>query len=42
MMGGDPPIIPVLGVSSVDQLDECLGAADLHIDQELRERLDEA
>jgi aryl-alcohol dehydrogenase-like predicted oxidoreductase len=42
MMGGDPPIIPVLGVSSVDQLDECLGAADLYIDQELRERLDEA
>ncbi len=42
MMGGDPPIIPVLGVSSVAQLDECLGAADLHIDQELRGRLDEA
>jgi aryl-alcohol dehydrogenase-like predicted oxidoreductase len=42
MMGGDPPIIPLLGVSSVEQLDECLGAADLHIDQELRDRLDEA
>ncbi|MCO5973996.1 aldo/keto reductase [Actinoallomurus soli] len=42
LMGGDPPIIPVVGVSSVEQLDEVLGAADLELDDELRRRLDEA
>ena len=42
LLGGDPPIIPVLGVSSVAQLDECLGAVDLHVDDELRARLDQA
>lgn len=42
LMGGDPPIIPVVGVSSVEQLDEVLGAADLVLDEDLRRRLDEA
>jgi len=42
LLGGDPPALPVLGVSSVAQLDECLGAVDLHIDEQHRYRLDTA
>jgi aryl-alcohol dehydrogenase-like predicted oxidoreductase len=41
-MGGALPIVPVVGVSSVAQLDEVLGAADLDLDPELRARLDAA
>jgi aryl-alcohol dehydrogenase-like predicted oxidoreductase len=37
-----PPVIPIIGVSSVPQLQECLAAADLDLDRELRERLDTA
>jgi aryl-alcohol dehydrogenase-like predicted oxidoreductase len=40
LMGGDPPVLPVLGVSSVSQLDECLGALDLELTAEHRHRLD--
>lgn len=40
LMGGPVPIIPVFGVTSVEQLEEVLGAADLTIPQELRARLD--
>lgn len=42
LMGGDPAVVPVVGVSSVVQLDECLGAVDLELDADLRQRLDEA
>ncbi|GAA4631802.1 aldo/keto reductase [Actinoallomurus vinaceus] len=42
LMGGDPPIIPVIGVSSVEQLDDALAAADLELDEDLRRRLDDA
>jgi aryl-alcohol dehydrogenase-like predicted oxidoreductase len=42
LSGGDPPVLPVLGVSSVGQLDECLGALDLVLDDEQRKRLDNA
>jgi aryl-alcohol dehydrogenase-like predicted oxidoreductase len=42
LMGGDPPMIPIVGVSSVAHLDEVLTAADLGLDEELRHRLDEA
>lgn len=42
LMGGDPPVIPIVGVSSVAQLDEMLAAADLELDDALRRRLDEA
>jgi aryl-alcohol dehydrogenase-like predicted oxidoreductase len=42
LLHGDPPVLPVLGVSSVSQLDECLGALDLELDDELRHRLDNA
>jgi aryl-alcohol dehydrogenase-like predicted oxidoreductase len=42
LLGGDPPVIPILGVSSVAQLDECLGAADIKLDDDIRARLDAA
>lgn len=42
LLRGDPPVLPILGVSSVSQLDECLGALDLVLDDELRQRLDTA
>ncbi|TDB76206.1 aldo/keto reductase [Micromonospora sp. KC723] len=41
LTGGDPRIVPIVGVSSVAQLDECLAAADLELPTELRKRLDE-
>ncbi len=41
LMGGDPAIVPIIGVSSVAQLDECLAAADLKLPAELRKRMDE-
>ncbi|MCK0116398.1 aldo/keto reductase [Isoptericola sp. S6320L] len=40
LLGGEVPVIPVVGASSVDQLDELLGAADLDLDPALRARLD--
>lgn len=40
LLGGDVPVVPVVGASSVEQLDELLGAADLDLDPELRARLD--
>jgi diketogulonate reductase-like aldo/keto reductase len=40
LMGGQPPMIPVVGASSVAQLDELLGAVDLRLDDEARKRLD--
>ncbi|WP_299539253.1 aldo/keto reductase [uncultured Streptomyces sp.] len=42
LMGGDPPAIPIVGVSSVDQLDEVLGAVDADLPAELRALLDRA
>lgn len=41
LIGGDPPIVPIVGVSSVAQLDEVLGAVDLELPSDLRKRLDE-
>jgi aryl-alcohol dehydrogenase-like predicted oxidoreductase len=40
LLRGDPPVLPVLGVSSVEQLDECLGALEVELPDELRQRLD--
>ena len=40
LLGGEVPVIPVFGASSVAQLDEVLGAADLVLDEETRTRLD--
>ncbi|GAA3436737.1 aldo/keto reductase [Kutzneria kofuensis] len=42
LLRSDPPVLPVLGVSSVSQLDECLGALELELDDELQRRLDDA
>jgi aryl-alcohol dehydrogenase-like predicted oxidoreductase len=42
LLGGRPPMIPVVGASSVAQLDEILGATRLELDQEVRDRLDAA
>ncbi|UKY48499.1 aldo/keto reductase [Streptomyces inhibens] len=42
LMGGPVPVVPVLGVSSVGQLDESLAALDLRLDPVQRARLDTA
>jgi aryl-alcohol dehydrogenase-like predicted oxidoreductase len=42
LLHGEPPVMPIIGVSSVGQLQECLAAVDLNLDRELRERLDTA
>jgi aryl-alcohol dehydrogenase-like predicted oxidoreductase len=42
LMRGDPPVLPIIGVSSVRQLDECVGALDLDLDLELMRRLNSA
>ncbi|WP_112466632.1 aldo/keto reductase [Streptomyces triticisoli] len=41
LTGGEPAVVPIIGVSSVAQLDECLAAADLDLPEELRKVLDE-
>ncbi|MFD8555675.1 aldo/keto reductase [Streptosporangium canum] len=40
LIGGDLPTVPIVGVSSLAQLEEALGAVDLKLDDELRARLD--
>nr|MDT0657612.1 aldo/keto reductase [Micromonospora sp. DSM 115978] len=40
LVDGDPAVVPIVGVSSVEQLDEC--AVDIELPSELRKRLDEA
>jgi aryl-alcohol dehydrogenase-like predicted oxidoreductase len=42
LMGGDLPIIPLVGASSVAQLDETLAAVDLELTSEQREQLNAA
>ncbi|WP_103530399.1 aldo/keto reductase [Streptomyces sp. SM11] len=42
LMAGDPPVVPIVGASSVAQLDEILGAVDLELPGELKDRLDAA
>jgi aryl-alcohol dehydrogenase-like predicted oxidoreductase len=42
MMGGELPVIPLVGASSVAQLEESLGAMDLELSAEQRSRLDAA
>ncbi|MGI5128271.1 aldo/keto reductase [Pseudonocardia sp. CA-107938] len=42
LLRGDPPVLPVLGASSVEQLDESLGALELTLDDEHLRRLDSA
>ncbi|MFV2102891.1 aldo/keto reductase [Micromonospora sp. LOL_024] len=42
LIGGDAPTIPLVGASSVEQLEESLGAVDLELTPEQRQRLDTA
>ncbi|MFD6264086.1 aldo/keto reductase [Micromonospora chalcea] len=42
LMGGDIPAVPLVGFSSVAQLEESLGAVDLELTPEQRTRLDTA
>jgi aryl-alcohol dehydrogenase-like predicted oxidoreductase len=42
LLGGDPRVLPVVGASSVAQLEESLAATGLRLDDELRARLDAA
>ena len=42
LMGGDPAVIPLVGASSVTQLDESLAAVDLELTTDQRARLDAA
>jgi len=42
LMGGAPAILPIVGVSSVAQLDEAMAARDIVLDAETRSRLDTA
>ena len=42
LMGGELPVIPLVGASSVEQLEESLGAVDLTLTTEQRARLDQA
>jgi aryl-alcohol dehydrogenase-like predicted oxidoreductase len=42
LIGGEIPVIPLVGASSVAQLDESLAAVDLELSADQRERLDAA
>ena len=42
LLGGIPPVSPILGASTVAQLEECLAARDLVLDTAQRARLDGA
>jgi aryl-alcohol dehydrogenase-like predicted oxidoreductase len=42
LLGGDPAISPIVGVSSSEQIDEALAARNLELSDEQRRRLDEA
>jgi aryl-alcohol dehydrogenase-like predicted oxidoreductase len=42
LIGGELPVVPLVGASSVAQLDESLAAVDLELTAEQRGRLDEA
>ncbi|MGH3481862.1 MAG: aldo/keto reductase, partial [Nocardioidaceae bacterium] len=42
MIGGEPPVVPLVGISSVAQLEEALAAVDLDLSEDQRRRLDGA
>ncbi len=42
LLGGDPAISPIVGVSSAEQLDEALAARSLRLSDEHRRRMEEA
>jgi aryl-alcohol dehydrogenase-like predicted oxidoreductase len=41
LIGGELPVVPLVGVSSLSQLDEALAAVDLELSADQRRRLDE-
>jgi aryl-alcohol dehydrogenase-like predicted oxidoreductase len=42
LIGGELPVVPLIGASSVAQLDESLAAVDLQLSAEQRQLLDAA
>jgi aryl-alcohol dehydrogenase-like predicted oxidoreductase len=42
LIGGELPVVPLIGASSVAQLDESLAAVDLELSAEQRQLLDAA
>lgn len=42
LIDGDPPMLPIVGISTVAQLDEAIAATQLKLDPDHRRRLDEA
>jgi aryl-alcohol dehydrogenase-like predicted oxidoreductase len=42
LIGGELPVVPLIGASSVTQLDESLAAVDLQLSAEQRQLLGEA
>ncbi|MFP8961583.1 aldo/keto reductase [Streptomyces nanhaiensis] len=42
LTGGDPAVVPIIGVSRTEQLDEAFDAMELRLDEGQRRRLDEA
>jgi aryl-alcohol dehydrogenase-like predicted oxidoreductase len=42
LLGGDPPISPIVGVSTSEQIDEALAARNVRLNDDQRRRLDEA
>ena len=42
LLGAEVPVIPVVGISSVAQLEEALAASELVLDADVRARLDTA
>jgi aryl-alcohol dehydrogenase-like predicted oxidoreductase len=42
LIGGEPPVVPLVGASSVGQLDESLAAVDLQLSADQRQLLDAA
>ncbi|GAA5059251.1 aryl-alcohol dehydrogenase-like predicted oxidoreductase [Thermocatellispora tengchongensis] len=42
LIGGDPAIVPIVGVSTLEQLEEMIAAADLKLEEDQRARLDAA
>jgi aryl-alcohol dehydrogenase-like predicted oxidoreductase len=42
LLGGDPAVSPIVGVSTSEQLDEALAARNLRLSEDQRRRLDEA
>jgi aryl-alcohol dehydrogenase-like predicted oxidoreductase len=41
LLGGDPAVYPIVGASRLEWIDEAMDAADLKLDDDVRERLDE-